>query len=168
MKKTAIALAVAAFAAAPAMADGHGHSMGKVTLSGTAEYDIVSTNADNDELHIAEDDPEINVVATMPLNNDLTGKIAFELDDDNDGSTSDIDVEYISLSSDRMGTFRFGETGAAGTEGRLSTAIDGDIEISTSEGVGYKNTFGSVTIKHAFSSHVTHIYYSTDYTCISK
>ncbi|NVK29770.1 MAG: porin [Gammaproteobacteria bacterium] len=144
MKKTAIALAVAAIVSAPAMAE--------VKVSGNAVYlikssdDGVAGNAsattDSDgEFAVSDDDTDFDINVTVDLNGGWTGGLSMDLE----GATKDLDINNVSMSHDTYGKITVGGAVYTGTTGRLGAALDGDIELAGGDSLSYSNTFGGLT-----------------------
>lgn len=161
LTKTAIAVAVATFAAAPIVASAD------TTLSGAVQLQLRGTDADGDagEARIGTGDVLVGVSASHELNNGLTGYGSLRLDMDrlsnagsvvvtNDPSTEDDDQRLGSAGTadsvfvgvkGGFGDIRIGEVPNAVEYGQMSTDIY-DVAGEVNGGISYTGSFGPAGI----------------------
>ncbi len=138
MKKSALALAIAAVAAAPmAQAD--------VTMSGYIGIILGSSDADDAELSFASDDSTLNVSASHEMNSGLTGYGNYRTDFGlSNGGGGDADNIHIGIKGG-FGDLRVGEVPDASEYGQVAGDILADIG-GEERGISYTGSFGAATV----------------------
>lgn len=166
LTKTAIAVAIATFAAAPVIVSAD------TTLSGAVQLQIRGTDADGDagDPTIAADDVLVGVSASHELNNGLTGYGSLRIDlnrlsnagtvvvindpttEDDDqrlGSVGTADSVYVGIKGG-FGDMRIGEVPNAVEYGQMANDIF-DVAGEDNGGISYTGSFGPASIIAQFS-----------------
>ena len=163
--KTAVAVAIAGFAAAPTIASAD------TTLSGVVEINFFGSDADNNEVAVGVGDVLFGIASEHELNNGLTGYGNIRIDLDRLSNDGAIDVENDPLSEEDDQTI-----GSAGTADSIFVGIKGgfgnvrlgeipltveygqvandifDVGAEINGGLSYEGNFGPVGLGLNFST----------------